>query len=73
MQPVAGCQGLFRQLTGSMSCLQAGRHFCAKSWLQVQQERGGELMLENYCFRYGLWLLVPAACVSVVNSSCTGC
>jgi hypothetical protein len=51
VQLVGGCQCLFRQLTGSMSCLQAGRHFCAKSWLQVQQERGGELMLENYCFR----------------------
>ncbi|EFN50868.1 hypothetical protein CHLNCDRAFT_141807 [Chlorella variabilis] len=30
---------------------EAGQQFCAKSWAQAQQDRPGELMLENYCFR----------------------
>jgi len=31
---------------------QAGEEFCGKSWVQVQAERPGELMLEDYCFRW---------------------
>lgn len=38
--------------------LQAGEEFCGKSWAQVQAERPGELMLEDYCFRYVLKLFV---------------
>lgn len=31
----------------------AGRAFCAKAWGAVLSERPGELMLEDYCFRWG--------------------
>ncbi|KAL4451373.1 hypothetical protein ABPG77_009445 [Micractinium sp. CCAP 211/92] len=38
--------------TAGMAALeQAGASFCGLSWAQVQAQHGGEIMVEDYCFR----------------------
>lgn len=32
---------------------QAGAAFCGLSWAQVQARHAGEIMVEDYCFRWG--------------------
>lgn len=47
----ASAQACPTTLPGPGPAAQAGEEFCSKSWAQVQAERPGELMLEDYCFR----------------------
>lgn len=53
----------------STIALQAGQQFCAKSWAQAQQDRPGELMLENYCFR---WVMAESCTCTLPTASGTG-
>ncbi|PRW21038.1 putative apyrase 7 [Chlorella sorokiniana] len=39
------------ETAGVAALERAGEEFCGKTWAQVQADRPGELMLEDYCFR----------------------